>query len=132
MADSPWLVPAQTPSALAGTHHAAYVPAVVKRVREELRDLEYSTPSLAEVACRLHLSERTLRRRLRELNTSYRQVLDDVRFTMAAEQLRHGETTNNALAELLGYTDTANFRRAFRRWAGRSPQAYRELALQDS
>ena len=108
---------------------SAMAPAIIRRVREELQHLEDFTPSLADVADRLHLSERTLRRRLRELDTSYRQVLDDVRFARAAEKLCQCDTTNDALAELLGYTDTANFRRAFKRWAGRSPQAFRQLAL---
>lgn len=112
-------------------HHAIAPPhapcdvRVVTRVRNELRSLEAGTPTLNEVASRLHLSDRTLRRRLNELGTSFREILDDVRFGIAAERLHQRGTTNDSLAEMLGYADTANFRRAFKRWAGHSPRAYR-------
>jgi AraC-like DNA-binding protein len=88
-------------------------------------DPEHGPASLGDIANRLALSERTLRRRLRALGTSYNEILQAVRSSAAKEWLRDGHLTMESIAWRLGYTETANFRHAFKRWTGQSPQAFR-------
>lgn len=81
--------------------------------------------SQAEMAARLHLSSRTLARRLQVEGSSFRQLLDDARRRDGCTLI---EQTPLALAEVaarLGFTNPANFTRAFRKWTGESPSDYR-------
>ncbi len=81
--------------------------------------------AIEEVAAQLHVSSRTLKRRLAELGTSYSQILDDERKRRALVLLRTTSLTTEAIADRLGYSDVANFSRAFRRWTGRTPGSVR-------
>jgi len=81
--------------------------------------------SLVEVAARLRVSTRTLVRRLRKRNTSYRRLIDGHRRRRAIELLLQPELAVAEVAERLGYEDATNFSRACRRWFGKSPRAYR-------
>jgi len=83
-------------------------------------------PRLDSVARRLSLGARTLRRRLQELGTSYQKLLDEIRCELATEYLRSTNLTIQEIAELLGYSEVTNFRRAFLRWAEISPYQYRK------
>lgn len=82
-------------------------------------------PGVAEAARRLNMSERTLRRRLADDDTSYRDIVDNVRSHLAREYLRETPLCVADVASLLGFDDAANFRRAFRKWNGLAPQDYR-------
>jgi AraC-like DNA-binding protein len=90
-----------------------------------LFDLEHGPRPLGEIAAYLGLSERTLRRRLRNQGTSYNKVLRDVRSWAAQECLRDSALTIESIAWRLGYTASTNFRHAFKRWTGQSPQEFR-------
>lgn len=83
--------------------------------------------SLSDIANRLHLSPRTLRRRLDALGTSYNALLVEVRKKLAIRYLLNTPMTTEAISEQLNYSDAANFRHAFKRWTGRSPREYRVL-----
>jgi AraC-like DNA-binding protein len=78
------------------------------------------------VAQALHLSERTLQRRLQEEGTSYQQLLDDTRRELAQQYLATPRMTLLEIAYLLGFSEPSNFFRAFRRWFGKTPGEYRE------
>lgn len=80
---------------------------------------------IEEAANRLNMSERTLRRRLADEGTSYRGLVDDVRSYLAREYLRDTPLGIADVASLLGFEDTANFRRAFRKWHGCAPAEFR-------
>lgn len=80
--------------------------------------------SLEEVAAQLHLSSRTLKRRLADQRTTYSTILDEER-ARRARTLLGTSLTMEEVAERLGYSDVANFSRAFRRWTGRAPGAFR-------
>ena len=82
-------------------------------------------PPLARVAAELNHSERTLRRRLRELDVSYQSLVDRIRYESALELLRHTRMPLQGVAEATGFSDVRNFRRAFRRWSGVLPTALR-------
>ncbi|NPX94485.1 AraC family transcriptional regulator [Pseudomonas aeruginosa] len=80
---------------------------------------------LEEVAEQMHCSSRTLRRQLSAYKTSYRQLLDDVRFERAKAMLKEGRMSTDEIAESLGFCDGAGFRRAFQRWSGQPPGSYK-------
>ncbi|MGB6215628.1 AraC family transcriptional regulator ligand-binding domain-containing protein [Pseudomonas mandelii] len=80
---------------------------------------------LEEIASRMHCSSRTLRRQLGVFKTSYRQLLDDVRFEKAKTMLKEEKLQTDQIAEKLGFCDGAGFRRAFQRWSGQAPGAYK-------
>jgi AraC-like DNA-binding protein len=82
-------------------------------------------PSIEMVAEKLDLSVRTLRRRLAEEDTSFQDVLDEVRFGLATEYLSETPLPLQEVSSLLGYSDPGNFTHAFKRWAGKSPSAFR-------
>ena len=77
--------------------------------------------SLPEVAELIGTSARTLQRRLDGHGTTFSEVLDEVRQRVALERLRYTDATITEIAHDLGYSDSAHFARAFRRWAGISP-----------
>lgn len=96
------------------------------RVRTELgRLLQDGAPTLASVARALHLSERTLQRRLSAEGVSFTRLLDDMRSAAAQRQLAEGQPNVPELAFVLGFADTNSFYRAFRRWTGTTPEAFR-------
>jgi len=97
-------------------------------VRREILAVPGEFPALAEVARRLHLSERGLRRRLLAEGVRYREVLDEVRETLARAYLRDTRLQIEEIAERLGYSDAANFTHAFRRWTGSAPGKLRSDA----
>ena len=99
-------------------------------LRERLRHLMAScvgemtlTPDIAANA--LALSRRTLSRRLAAEGTSFRMVLDDLRRELACALLQDHSLSIADIAFFLQYSEPAAFNRAFRRWMGRSPSAFR-------
>lgn len=82
-----------------------------------------------EVARALNISSRTLRRRLLGEGESFQLIRDDVRNGLAKSCLGETELSVAEIGALLGFEDTANFRRAFRRWNGCSPQKFRTVRL---
>ena len=82
-------------------------------------------PVIKQVAQQLNVSERTLRRRLSSESSSFRAICDEVRNVLACQYLSDTHLTVADIAELLNYSETVSFRRAFVRWNGMTPQAYR-------
>lgn len=95
------------------------------RVRRLLLEKQTGFPSLQVTARLFHMTPRTLHRRLVEEGTSYRELLESVRHTLAVEHIKSGHFSLEEIAYRLGYTDFANFRRAFKRWEGVAPSMYR-------
>jgi AraC-like DNA-binding protein len=87
---------------------------------------------IAQVAERLHVSERTLRRQLEAESASFRSVLDEIRNLLAREYLTKTELTIADIAHLLDYAETVTFRRAFARWNKVTPSAYRQQKMAES
>lgn len=81
------------------------------------------------LAKQLHISPRSLRRHLKAENTTYQKILDQVRCELAQHYLQKNQWSIDETAELLGYSETANFTRAFRRWTGKTPTKIRSLLL---
>lgn len=82
-------------------------------------------PSLDDVASSLAMSRRTLIRKLKIESSSYQELLDGVRQELAAWYLLETTVTVEKIAEQLGYQDSSNFSRTFRRWFGITPHAMR-------
>ncbi|ARX85548.1 MULTISPECIES: AraC family transcriptional regulator [Streptomyces] len=82
-------------------------------------------PSLGEIAARLAVSPATLRRRLAQESTSYQRLKDAVRRDAAIAGLAEGREPIARLAARLGFSEDTAFHRAFRRWTGTTPGAYR-------
>jgi AraC-like DNA-binding protein len=81
--------------------------------------------TLAEIAKQLHMSERTLKRRLMEQGTSFAELLDGARKERAMVLLQSADLPLADIAEQVGYTELSNFTRAFRRWTGVTPHKFR-------
>lgn len=84
---------------------------------------------IAQVAENLHMSERTLRRRLEAESTSFRSTLKEIRDLLARQYLAETRLTVAEIAHLLGYSETVNFRQAFARWNGVTPSHYRQQQI---
>lgn len=98
-----------------------------ERVRMAVRRaMESGAPSIQRVAPMLHMSERTLQRRLEEHGLAYKDLVDDVRLTQARLYLEDRMMGISEIAFRLGYSDLRSFSRAFSRWTGIPPGEYRE------
>ncbi len=84
-------------------------------------------PTTDDVARKLHMSSRTLQRRLQESGSSFQRMLDEARHQMARYYLRNSVLELNEAAYLLGYEDASSFARAFRGWEGVPPGHWREV-----
>ena len=98
---------------------------LVQRVRMQLlRALPGELPSIEAAARALATSPRTLQRALRAGGTTYQAVCDEVRRDLALGYL-DAQRTVSEVAFLVGFSEVAAFTRAFRRWTGEAPSAYR-------
>jgi AraC-like DNA-binding protein len=98
----------------------------VARVEALMRDPAAGFPDLEASATRLFMSSRTLKRRLRAQGRSFQQLLDDARLARATVLLEDRGVSVEQIASELGYADPANFTRAFKRWTGKAPTAFRK------
>jgi AraC-like DNA-binding protein len=98
------------------------------KVRQLLIDgsARNSFHSLEELANHLHLSVRTLTRRLHEENASFRELQREARLELAKQQLRHSRLPIKTICANSGFTNISAFSRAFRNYTHQSPSEYRE------
>ncbi|MGL6234568.1 MAG: AraC family transcriptional regulator [Segniliparus sp.] len=94
---------------------------VVSMVRARIAQNMRGRSGSAQIAKQLQMSERTLQRQLAARGSSFSALRDEVRGERALELLRGTTLPVHRIAEELGYSDTREFGRAFRRWTGRSP-----------
>lgn len=102
------------------------------RARVYARLIEYLPAgecSREKVAHSLNMSESAFQKKLKAEGTSYQEVLDDTRAELAKHYLGKSGLSISEAAFLLGFTDSSNFSRAFKRWTGSSPTEYREASL---
>jgi AraC-like DNA-binding protein len=102
------------------------IPGRVRAILAE--ELPRGEPTVALVARRMAMSERTLQRRLREEGHTLAGLLDEVRTALAKTHLADPAVSPSEVAWLLGFSDQSVFTRAFRRWTGTTPGAFRAAA----
>jgi AraC-like DNA-binding protein len=98
----------------------------VAQVEEILHDSEGAAPSVQSIATQLHVSRRTLVRRLEQHGTSVRSLTERHQRRCSIDLLADASLDVSEIADRLGYSEPSNFSRAFRRWFGKSPQEYRD------
>ncbi|MGO4526350.1 AraC family transcriptional regulator [Microvirga sp. 2MCAF35] len=95
-------------------------------IRRLLRTRLTSTRCSAEaIAETLAMHRRTLSRRLKDSGIGYRAIANEIRFEIARQLLQDTEVPLGQIAAALGYSEASAFTRAFRRWSGRTPKAWR-------
>jgi AraC-like DNA-binding protein len=100
---------------------------VQDKVREILLDLMPSgNVSQGTVAGQLNKSVSSLQRQLKTEGVTYQQILDDARHQLSTRFLREQSYSLGQIAYLIGFSDQANFSRAFKRWTGVTPTTYRD------
>jgi AraC-like DNA-binding protein len=99
---------------------------IVNRVRRHIiEDLASGKLSKQAVADKMHMSPRNLQLKLAGENTTFQDTLDTTRRNLATGYMQQSHLAITEIAYLLGFSDASNFTRAFRRWFGQSPRAYR-------
>jgi AraC-like DNA-binding protein len=102
---------------------------IVNQVKVALVDL-LSSGAVNEdmIASELHVSKRSLQRKLSDLGTSYKRVLEETRSCLAKQYVENSALSITEISYLLGFSETSNFTRAFKRWTGKSPSELRAAA----
>ena len=100
-----------------------------RAVAESMRE---GDPNLARVAKKMAMSPRALQRQLKEQGIEFKQLVTDTRRRFALSYLRNRRNTLTEIAFLLGYSEVSAFNRAFKRWTGSTPLAYRGPAQHGS
>ncbi len=99
---------------------------VTERVRAvAAKELTHGNPNAVHVATKLGMSMRTMGRKLASEGTTFKDLLDDLRRRLALQYVAGRDLPLADVALLLGFSETAGFHRAFRRWTGQTPLEYR-------
>lgn len=99
---------------------------IIRAVKQAMIYLSHDQfPSLEHIAQHLNISSRTLQRKLRSENTSYKEILDRYRRTQACAFLENPQMTIQRISEVLLYSDPSAFIRSFKRWTGQTPDVWR-------
>ena len=84
-------------------------------------------PTLVAVSRLMNRGEKTVQRGLESEGTSFHQVLEQTRLSLAMKYVRDERLSLSHIAQLLGFSDQSNFTRAFKRWTQYSPGSYRNI-----
>jgi AraC-like DNA-binding protein len=103
---------------------------LVRKIRGACFNSPQRFPPAGVVASELGLSLRTLHRRLAEDGLSYQSIVDEMRRSVATELLESTHLAIDQIAERVGFADAVSFRKAFKRWTGRSPTDLRRRGTQ--
>lgn len=93
--------------------------------RSMMDELPEREPAVAAIAVKLHMSARSLQRRLRSEGTSFAEVFSELRRDLALRYLQDPRISISEVAFLLGFLDVTAFHRAFKRWTGGTPAEHR-------
>lgn len=97
---------------------------LIQRIHDYLDLQTGQIPTMAETAQALNIPERTLRHQLNQLDTSYKQIREQLIREKALRLIEYKEYSIEVIAEMLGYSEPAAFNHAFKRWFGQSPRQY--------
>jgi AraC-like DNA-binding protein len=97
------------------------------KVYRTLRHMRDPGTSMKAVASVLKMTDRTLRRRLADEGTSFSTIAHNVKYGVATQHLKESRSSIEQIAAIAGFSDPANFRRAFIRWTSMSPAEFRRM-----
>ena len=95
------------------------------QIREFLFHANWQESELADAARALNIAPRTLMRRLEADGTSFQEIKDGLRRDIAIRNLQDGRKSIEEISQDVGFSSTANFHRAFRKWTGATPSSFR-------
>lgn len=102
---------------------------LIERVTHILEEcLPAGITSAGDVASRMYLSKRSLQRRLKEEGTTFQDVLNQTRSTLARQYLVHSTLSVPEISHMLGFQSVSSFFRNFQTWEDMAPGEYREAA----
>lgn len=101
----------------------------VDSVRFHLKRIQGPLPRMAQVAEAFNLSARTFRNRLRRQSTSFQELLDQERHEQALHYLGNTSMPVKEIAYMLGFQESSNFSRVFKKWTGVTPLDYRRRSV---
>lgn len=103
---------------------------LIYRIKNKIYDdLSMGAPSQLEIAEHLGMSLRNLQRRLSERDISYKEILETTKRKLALDYIRQPHLSFSEIGYLVGFSSVGNFNRAFKRWTGQSPGAYRRQQI---
>jgi AraC-like DNA-binding protein len=102
---------------------------MTRKVTELLLATPGQMPDMEVVADSLNMGSRTLRRNLLAENTTFQNIVDQLRQDLSRHYLKRSQLNLDSIAQLVGFTETTNFRRAFKRWEGMPPAQYRRQQI---
>ena len=106
---------------------------LVSTVRQAIiASLPSGRPTEAQIAARVLMSPRTLHRHLTAQGTGFRVLLNSVRLELAEEYVAETDIPLTEVSYLLGFSDSSAFSRAFKRWTGQAPAAFRRQLAANS
>ena len=91
--------------------------------------LHGQTPSIDEVALTLGMPSWTLRRKLKEEDSAYQSLVDEMRRDVAMSYMKNTDLTFGEISYLLGFSTPGAFQRAFKRWSGQTPGEFRKSLI---
>jgi len=98
---------------------------LVQRIKKHVKDDINNLPKLFEIASVFNMSPATFKRKLKERNTTYQDIKNEVRLQQASLLISQLDSIEN-IAERLGFSDASNFTKAFKTWTGLTPKEFRE------
>ena len=104
-------------------NNTASINAQIRRILES--NLDPEMPDFESVAFQLNTSTQTLRRRLKDEDTSFQAIKDQVRRDLAIYYLSDNKLSINEIALKVGFTEPSTFHRAFKKWTDVTPGDYR-------
>ncbi|KZX62180.1 AraC family transcriptional regulator [Alcanivorax sp. HI0033] len=107
-----------------GNIHNVGLPAQIRAIISN----EYgnSFPDFTEICGKLNMTPQTLRRRLKEANTSYQEIKDSIRKDASVYYLSKPDLSIDEIALLMGFSEASSFHRAFKKWTGKTPSSFRK------
>ena len=115
---------------LEGNIHNVGLPAQIRAIIS--REYGNNFPDFSEICEKLNMTPQTLRRRLKEGNTSYQEIKDAIRKDASIYYLSKPELSIDEIALLMGFSEASSFHRAFKKWTGKTPSVYRREYFGDT
>lgn len=104
-------------------------PILIREVKHILEESLDSPPNVESLASSLCMSARSLKRKLASHNSSYQQLLNQLRFERAKQLLQDANLTIQQIGLTIGYREPASFTRVFKKWSGMTPKEWQQAQL---